>query len=163
MTREELDAKTQGELNEEWREWQGTKEGIRVKQSKSRQGVELTSPYAQIILEYFDYVKSQLPECMYLLPAGKAIFSDYAIDFEHHIGDGTLLDIVKALNPDCWMHLFRELKGGEVAKAHGRTLESVYEVKEALDLENEVTAYNYVKRSVVRKMQFWLSGKLYIV
>jgi hypothetical protein len=46
-----------------------------------------------------------------------------------------------------------ELKGGEVAKEHGRTLESVYEVKEALDLENETTAYNYVKRSVVCKMK----------
>ena len=152
MTREELDAKTQGELNDEWRVWQGTKEGVRVRQSKSRQGVELTSLYAQVILEYWEYIKSQLSDCVYLFPAGKAIFTDYAIDYEHHIGDSTLLDIVKSLNPDCWMHLFRELKGGEVAKAHGRTLESVYEVKEALDLENEATAYNYVKRSLVRKM-----------
>jgi integrase len=152
LTLEEFEAKTQGQLTSEWRQWQDTKEGVRIKQVKSRQGVELTSHYAQLISEYWEYVKSQLPDCVYLFPAGKAIFSDYAIDFEHHIGDGTLLDIVKALNPDCWMHLFREFKGGEVAKKHGRTLESVYEVKEALDLENEATAYNYVKRSVVRRM-----------
>ena len=62
-----------------------------------------------------------------------------------HIGDATLLDIVKALNPDCWMHLFREMKGGEVAKKYGTTLESVYKVQEALDLEQYETAHAYIK------------------
>jgi predicted phosphoadenosine phosphosulfate sulfurtransferase len=64
-----------------------------------------------------------------------------------------LLNTVKKLDPNVWMHLFRELKGGNVAKRYGRNLQSVYAVKDALDLENEQTAYNYVKRFVVHEMQ----------
>ena len=51
------------------------------------------------------------------------------------------------------MPLFRELKGADVTKAYGRTLESVYQVKEALDLESEQTAYYYVKRFVIHEMK----------
>jgi hypothetical protein len=51
------------------------------------------------------------------------------------------------------MHLFRETKGAEVAKKFGRTLNSIYEVKEALDLEDESTAWNYVKRFVAKKQE----------
>ena len=46
----------------------------------------------------------------------------------------------------------RELKGADVAKQYGRTLESVYHVKDARDLESEQTAYHYVKRFVVHEM-----------
>ena len=75
------------------------------------------------------------------------VFGTYMIDPTRHIGDATLLDIVKSLNPDCWMHLFREMKGGEIAKKHGATLESVYKVQEALDLEQPETAHAYIKRA----------------
>jgi len=60
--------------------------------------------------------------------------------------------IVKSLNSNLWMHLFRELKGGDIAKKYGRTIESVYAVKDALDLEREDTAWHYIKRSVPKKM-----------
>ena len=74
------------------------------------------------------------------------------IDNNNHLQGQSLLLIVKSLDPTLWIHLFRELKGGTIAKAHGRTIESVYAVKDALDLEREDTAWRYIKRSVPKKM-----------
>jgi len=48
--------------------------------------------------------------------------------------------------------LLRETKGAEIAKAEGRTLKAVYEVRETLDLENEQTALRYVRRYAVQEM-----------
>src|SRR3990170_1328522 len=153
MTDDELQTKTQGELKDEWLEWQKTEFGVRVKKDESPHSVAVTSPYAKIIIDYWEYVKERIPESVYLFPAGKAIFDDYEIDDKHHISDWTLLYIVKELNPNCWLHLFREMVGGEVAKEHGRTLESARDVMEELDLANETTAYRYIKRSVPRKRE----------
>lgn len=71
---------------------------------------------------------------------------------EEHLSGWSLWNIIIDLNPDLSMHLFRKHKGGEVAEAHGRTIEGVYAVKDALDLEKEDTAWNYIKRSVPKKM-----------
>ena len=51
-----------------------------------------------------------------------------------------------------WVHLFRERKGGDGAKKLGSTIQSVFEVKDVLDLEREETAYRYVKRSVAKTL-----------
>lgn len=148
----ELESKTQKQLETEWREWQKTKEGIHVKEFKSLKSEELTSPFVQIIIEYWDYVKNNFPNAKFLFPAGKAIYNKYMVNNEEHLQGQSLLLIVKDLDPNLWLHLFRELKGGEVAKAFGRTIQSVYEVKDTLDLEKEETAWHYVKRSVPKKM-----------
>ena len=152
MTHEEFSNKTQKQLSEEWREWQKTTEGVHEKKFKSLKSVDLTSPFAQIIVEYWNYVKKNYPNAKFLFPAGKAIFKNYMIDNSNHLQGQSLLLIVKSLDPTLWMHLFRELKGGTVAKAYGRTIQSVYEVKDALDLEKVETAWIYVKRSVPKKM-----------
>lgn len=152
MLHSELESKTQGQLIAEWKEWQKTKEGIHVKLFKSLKSEELTSPFVQIIIEYWEYVKNNFPSAKFLFPAGKAIFSNYMINNEDHLQGQSLLLIVKDLDPDLWLHLFRELKGGEVAKAFGRTIQAVYEVKDTLDLEKEETAWHYIKRSVPKKM-----------
>jgi hypothetical protein len=152
MLRSELDSKTQQQLKAEWKEWQMTKEGVHEKKIKSLKSVDLNNPFAKIIVEYWNYVKTNLPRAKFLFPAGKAIFSKYMIDNENHLEGQSLLLIVKSLDKNLWMHLFRELKGGEVAKKFGRTIQSIYEVKDALDLEKEDTAYNYIKRSVPKKM-----------
>jgi hypothetical protein len=152
MLHSELESKTQKQLSDEWEKWQLTKEGVHVKVIKSLKSEELTSPFVQIIIEYWEYVKNNFPNAKFLFPTGKAIYSKYMVNNEEHLQGQSLLLIVKDLNPDLWLHLFRELKGGEVAKAFGRTIQSVYEVKDTLDLEKEETAWGYVKRSVPKKM-----------
>ena len=47
----------------------------------------------------------------------------------------------------------RMLQGSDVAKAYGRALESVYQIKDALDLDSEQAVYHYVKRFVIHEMQ----------
>ena len=50
------------------------------------------------------------------------------------------------------MYLFRERKGGAGGKKFGSTIQSIFEVKDALDLEREETAYKYVKCSVPKTL-----------
>lgn len=147
MTQAEYDGKTQAQLEAEWRQWQNTSEGVRASEKESEKKLRLSSPYAKIILEYLTFIKTEYPDSQYLFPFGKMVFGEYMIDPTHHLGARNLLRIVKALNPDCWMHLFREMKGGDVAKKYGATLESVYKVQEALDLEQPETAHAYIKRA----------------
>lgn len=153
LAREDFDNKTQAELEAEWRVWQGTEEGVRVREVESEKKVKLTSPYAKIIVDYWRYVKTEYPKSVYLFPFGWMVFGEYLIDDSRHIGAQTLLTIVKFLNPDAWMHLFREMKGGEVAKKHGATLESIYKVQAALDLEQPETAHAYIKRAFAGEME----------
>ncbi len=156
ITRAEFEAKTQGELTYEWREWQNTKEGVRVKETKVTKAVNVNSKFGRIIFNYITFVRDKIPKAKFLFPAGKeTIMGDakYIIDINNHIGGRTLLNVVKDLNPDAWMHLFREKKGEDIAKKHGNTITGVYAVKDTLDLENEETAYHYIKRYAVQEMK----------
>jgi hypothetical protein len=72
---------------------------------------------------------------------------------DQHLSGRQLLRLIKPLNPEAWLHLFRETKGAEIAKDKGRTLDAVYAVRETLDLENEETAYRYVRRYAVQEMK----------
>ena len=152
MTYDEFSNKTQKQLSSEWHEWQKTNEGINKKEITSLKSIEAKSPFAIHIINYWKYVKTEIPNAKFLFPSGKAIYNKYFIHNENHLEGQSLLLIVKSLNSDLWMHLFRELKGGEIAKKFGRTIQSVYEVKDALDLEKEETAWHYIKRSVAKKM-----------
>jgi hypothetical protein len=156
MAYAELESKTQGELNEEWREWQKTKEGVRIKETKVTKAVSIDSKFGRIILDYITFIRKKVPKSKYLFPAGKETIQGaavYIMDMNNHIGGRTLLNVVKELNPDVWMHLFRERKGEDIAKKKGRTIEGVYAVKNTLDLEEEDTAWHYIKRFAVQEMK----------
>ena len=86
----------------------------------------------------------------WLFPSGKTVFGEtYILYPEKHLTGRRMLSLIKPLNPTAWMHLFRETRGAEVARDKGRSLDSVFAVRDSLDLENEATAYRYVRRYAV--------------
>ena len=140
------------EIKAKWREWQQTNEGHKVKNSTSLQSISLDDKYAPFILRYLEYLDQKHSETKFVFPSGRTVFgAAYMIYPDKQLSGRQLLRIIKTLNPSAWLHLFRETKGAEVAKAHGRTLTSVYEVKDSLDLEQEETAYRYVRRYAAKK------------
>jgi len=151
---EALKTLTNEELKQRWREWQQTEEGHKVKNAESLMSISIDDKYAAFILNYLAYIDANCKESKFLFPSGLTVFGDtYVIYPDQHISGSQILRILKPLNLSAWAHLFRETKGAEVARKFGRTLNSIYEVKEALDLENESTAWNYVKRFVAKKQE----------
>jgi hypothetical protein len=71
------------------------------------------------------------------------------VDTNNHLTGSQLLRLIKPLNERVWLHLFRELKGKEISEDKGRTLASVAEVQDFLDLEKMETALGYVKRFAI--------------
>jgi integrase len=136
------------ELEAEWREWTKTELGYRVKKDKKPKGTPLSDKYAKIVLEYYEFVREKYPESKFLFPSGKDVFGSYMIYPDKALSGRQMLAIVSELNPDLWLHLLRKKKGSEVARKYGRTLESVFMVKETLDLEREETAYKYIEEFV---------------
>jgi hypothetical protein len=140
------------EIRQLWREWQQTEKGVRCKDTHSLKAVDLNDKYGKHIVAYYDFMKAKHPGSFYLFPLGKNIFGKtYAVYYDKHLAPKYLLEILKSLKYDCWMHLFRETKGAQVARENGRTLESIHAVKETLDLEDEATAQRYVRRYCARK------------
>jgi hypothetical protein len=140
------------EIEELWRKWQETELGHKLKTETSLQSISLTDKYAPYVLDYLSYLDSHYPDCKFLFPSGMTVFGiSYMVFPEEHLSGRQLLRIVKDLNPTAWLHLFREGKACEVARQYGRTLTSVSEVKDQLDLANESTAYVYVRRFVAKK------------
>jgi len=134
------------------KEWQQTELGHNYKDSKSLHSISLSDKYAMPILEYLKFLKKNYPSCRFFFPSGLTVFgTTYLIYRDKHLSGSQLLRIIKPLKHDAWLHLFRETKGAEIAKVNGRTLTAVYEVKEGLDLENEETAYRYVRRYATKK------------
>jgi hypothetical protein len=152
MLQSDLDAKTQKQISLEWREWQKTLEGLMIQNSESLKSIDIEDKYGKHIVEYYNYMKEYHSTSQYLFPSGKTVFGQSYIFYDNeHIHPKHLLRILKSLKHDTWMHLYRETKGAQVAKEKGRNLDAVYEVKDTLDLANESTAYNYVKRFVAKK------------
>jgi integrase len=141
------------DLEIEWRQWTQTESGYTVKEEKRTKKVSLEDKYARLIIEYLDYLKEHNPKGMYLFPSGKAVFSNYYIDNSRSLSGRQLLRLIKPLNKALWLHLFRELKGSEIAKESGNNIIGVYEVKETLDLEQEATAWNYIHRYAAQEMK----------
>jgi len=139
-------------LVEEWRKWQQTEEGHRIKNDTSLQSISLDDKYTTYILDYLRYMKATVRDAKFLFPSGTEVFGGaYIIVPREHLSGSQLLRIIKPLNNTAWLHLFRETKGAEIAKNEGRTIDAVYKVKENLDLENEDTAYHYVRRFAALK------------
>jgi integrase len=142
------------EIKQLWQTWQKTEEGHTIKNAVSLQSISLDDKYAAPIIEYYQYIKNNYQEAKFLFPSGKTVFGEtYVIFPDRPLSGSQLLRIIKPLKSDVWLHLFRETKGAEIAKAYGRTLNAIYEVKDSLDLENEETAYRYVRRYVAKKQE----------
>jgi len=112
----------------------------------------LKNRYAQYIMEYWEFMQKQHPECKYLFPSTRSFFGEGLIFYkERHLSGRQILRIIKQLNPRAWCHLFRETRGAEVVRADEKrlgeaSLMTVYRVQRALDLEREATAWNYINR-----------------
>jgi hypothetical protein len=142
------------EIEADWREWQKTAEGHNIKNEISLKSIGLEDKYARFIMEYASFMDQHYNQAVYLFPSGMSVFGQsYLIFPNEHLSGRQLLRLIKPLNETAWLHLFRETKGAEIAKEHGRTLTSIYEVKDTLDLEREETAYRYVKRYAAQKQK----------
>jgi integrase len=140
------------ELQLQWKVWQDTEAGHKIKNATSLQSVSLEDKYTPYVIEYLDYLKDKHPNTVYLFPSGTGVFgAGYLVYDDKPMSGRQLLRIVKDLNPNCWMHLFRNTKACEVARLYGRTLLAVQEVQDSLDLENEATAMIYVRRHVPKR------------
>lgn len=149
----ELNNKTYLELTQSHKEWNRTVEGTRIKQTRKQKGTPLTDKYAKIIYEYYSFIKNNYPNSRYLFPSGKTVFGNYyLINNNSAITGRQLLRIVKLLDTGIWLHLLRKEKGQAVALKYGRTLESVFNVKDCLDLTRIETAMHYVD-AVVPKIE----------
>jgi integrase len=142
------------ELNLDWKQWTRTEAGYKVKEEKRTKSVDVNDKYARLILDYLDFLSEHYPDARYVFPSGTELFGTSYIVFEdEHLSGRQLLRLIKPLNENAWLHLFRETKGAEIAREKGRTLDAVYSVRETLDLENETTAYRYVRRYAVQEMK----------
>jgi integrase len=137
----------------DWKDWTKTKTGYKVKEEKRTKSVDITDKYAQIILEYLEFLEREYPDAKFLFPSGKAFFGDYIVAEDSHLSGRQLLNLVKPLNPTAWLHLFRETKGAEIAREMGMNISAVAEVRNTLDLEREETAWNYVRRYAVQELK----------
>ena len=149
----ELENKSLSQIELEWKDWTRTEAGYRIKEEKSLKSVDVNDKFAQVILEYIGFLEKEYPDVKYLFPSGKDCFGDYIVFEDSHLSGRQLLNLVKPLNEKAWLHLFRETKGAEIAKAEGRTLKAVYDVRTTLDLENETTAFRYVRRYAAQEMK----------
>lgn len=146
--------KPYAQLKQEWKLWTKTEQGYRVKEDRRTKSVSIQDTYAKLILQYLAFLNVKYPNAKYVFPSGVEVFGQRYMIFENeHLSGRQLLRLIKPLSPTAWLHLFRETKGAEIAKAEGRTLKAVYEVRETLDLENEETAYRYVRRYAVQEMK----------
>jgi hypothetical protein len=67
---------------------------------------------------------------------------------DQHISGRHILRIIKELDPQVWCHLFRETVAAEVVKSDS-SLIGVFKIMMRLDLEEETTAWNYMRRFAV--------------
>jgi len=133
-----------------WREWQKTTEGHKITETKALKSISLSDKYAPYILNYLAYLKLYYPECKWLFPSGHEVFGAYIVDTSTHLSGSQLLRSLKAVSKTGWLHLFRATKGEEVARLHGRTLESLHNVASALNVTDQ-TAMHYIERYVPEK------------
>lgn len=136
-------------LQQEHKDWNNTTEGYRIKRPRKPKNTPLTDKYAKLILDYVLFMRRTYPSAKFLFPSGKTVFgSTYIINNDKALSGRQILNIVEELDPDIWMHLYRKLKGSQVARKYGRTLDSAYQVKTTLDLERTETALRYIEEFV---------------
>ena len=79
------------------------------------------------------------------------MFNNYFVIEDKHLSGRQLLRLIKPLAPTMWLHLLREGKGAEISRDKGMNITAVTEVKNMLDLENEETAWRYVRRYAIQE------------
>ncbi|MHA1483468.1 MAG: hypothetical protein ACTSQA_08555 [Candidatus Heimdallarchaeaceae archaeon] len=124
---------------------------------QSTKKYKLTSRYAIFILDYLRFLEEKV-HTEFIYPSGRNVFDCYVIDKNKMANPKLVYRIVKQLNPKAWTHLFREKRAVEVIRADekkfGRaTLETVYRVMRVLDLKSESSAWNYIRRHEVQKVE----------
>lgn len=135
------------ELEGHWKEWQSTEEGHKFKTEERTKYVSLEGRYINFIVEYLAYLEKYYGNATFLFPSGVCYFGQgYIMNPTEHLTGRQLLRLIKKLNPEAWLHLFREYKAKEIAIELGRSMNAIFEVKETLDLEREDTALGYVRR-----------------
>jgi integrase len=144
--------KNYSEIEADLKAWQQSNEGHILKVSTSLQSISVNDKYAKYVIAYMNLLSKIAPRSVFLFPSGKELFGGkYMFYNNRHLQRAQLLNIIKSLNEKAWIHLFRETVGGEIAHKLGRSVSAVSEVKDALDLENEATAYHYVRRYAAKK------------
>lgn len=118
-----------------------------LKERRRTKSIPLTDPLTQPILDYLDWMKTNVPESKYLFPRihYNPIKDVMKFDPDNHLSGRQVLRIIKKLDPEAWVHLFRETKGAEIVRADPSVI-SVFKVKRTLDLVKEETAYRYMER-----------------
>lgn len=136
-------------LQQEAKQWNLTPEGSRTKLYRRQKMTPTSDKYAQLIIEYWEFVKETYPDSKFLFPSGVNFFGEsWIVNNDKALSGRQLLNIVKELDPSIWMHLYRKLKGSEVARKYGRTLDAAFAVKDTLDLERIETAMHYIEEFV---------------
>jgi integrase len=137
------------ELQEQHKVWNETTEGTKYKTVRRPKQTPVTDKYAKLIIAYLAYMAEHYPATKYVFPSGKIVFGEtYVIHKDRALSGRQLLNIIKHLDPNVWLHLFRKGKGSEVARKYGRTLDSAFQVKQTLDLERTETALRYIEEFV---------------
>jgi integrase len=118
-----------------------------------------SSNWATMIVEYLDYLKERWPDSKFVYPAIRSIFGfSMLLDNSKHAEPQEIWRIVKTLNPNDWPHQHREKRAVKVirnaeAKRGSADLNTVYQVRDVLDLERETTAYNYIRRFQTQRVE----------
>lgn len=117
------------------------------------------SRWAIAIQEYLAYLDQKYSTCKFVYPRAHCIFgSIYVIDENKHATGQEIWRIIKTLNPNDWPHQHRERRAVKVirtaeAKRGQADLNTVYQVRDVLDLERETTAYNYIRRFQTQRVE----------
>jgi len=117
----------------------------------------INSKYAIFILDYLTFLKEKV-HTGFIYPSGRNVFDSYVIDKNKMADPKLVYRIVKQLNENSWTHLFREKRAVEVIRADERkfgnvTIETVYRVMKVLDLASESSAWRYIRRHEVQKVE----------
>ena len=119
----------------------------------------VNSDMAQIIREYLSYLLQKYPGVKHVFPRMNYVFGHLvSVDPSQHMNRLEIWRTVKALNPNDWPHQHRERRAVKVIQQHQRmfgkaTLETIFTVKTVLDLKEASTAYRYVDRYEVQKVE----------
>ena len=114
---------------------------------KRTKNLPAMSPYAQDVIKYMQWLETHKPGSRWVYPSP---FSD------HHANSMLIYRIVKQLDMNDWPHQHRERRAVKVLRAdelkYGTAnLQTIFKVQEALDLEKEATAYDYINRYGIKK------------
>jgi integrase len=115
-----------------------------VKRTKS---LPTTSLYAQAVMKYMQWLETHKPGSRWVYPSP---FSD------RHANDFLIYRIVKQLDMNDWPHQHRERRAVKVLRAdelkYGTAnLQTIFKIRDALDLQKEDTAYDYIRRYGIMK------------